>query len=57
MKDLLCKYKYILLSFFLIFSDLIETASIYNYTINLEGINFSNVIKEKYFLGNSKKFS
>ena len=50
MKDLLCKYKYILLSFFLIFSDLIETASIYNYTINLEGINFTNVIKEKYFL-------
>ena len=34
----------------LLISDLIETANLYNYTINLEGINLTNIIKDKYFL-------
>ena len=29
---------------------MIETASTYNYCVDLEGINFNNIIKERYFL-------
>lgn len=46
MKSLQCKYYDILL----LNRDLIETASTYNYCVDLEGINFSSIIKERYFL-------
>ena len=49
MKDLQCKYIIYFYNFILL-RDLIETASNYNYTINLDGINFTNIIKEKYLL-------
>ena len=46
MKNLPCKS----IDIYKLYSDLIETASTYNYCIDLEGINFSNIIKERYFL-------
>ena len=46
MKNLPCKS----IDIYKLNSDLIETASTYNYCIDLEGINFSNIIKERYFL-------
>ena len=53
MKVLLCKIIYnikIILIKHSIYSVLIETASNYNYTINLEEINFTDIIKDKYML-------